>query len=219
MMKTVTLRGKTYRICKEGFLVDPGQWDADFAEAMAPTVRIAGGLTDKHWAVVNYIRETYKDTGTCPLVYETCDANELYLKDLQRLFPTGYQRGACKLAGITFKEGYQTRGSNRRSGTGKSATDTPEKIYHVNVRGFLVDPDEWDEEFAAAKAAEMKIPGNLTDRHWQILRFVRDSYFVNHTAPTVYETCQANALDLEELERLFPDGYHQGVVKLAGLRI
>jgi tRNA 2-thiouridine synthesizing protein E len=35
----------------------------------------------------------------------------------------------------------------------------------------------------------------------------------------VIETCEATDLDIAELERLFPDGYHRGAVKIAGLRL
>ncbi len=59
----------------------------------------------------------------------------------------------------------------------------------------------------------------LTDRHWQVIRFLRQSHEKNNLVPTVYETCEANKMDLEELERLFPDGYHRGAVKIAGLRV
>jgi tRNA 2-thiouridine synthesizing protein E len=37
--------------------------------------------------------------------------------------------------------------------------------------------------------------------------------------PSVTETCEVNDLDIEELEQLFPDGYHRGAVKIAGLRL
>jgi tRNA 2-thiouridine synthesizing protein E len=217
-MDTVTVRGKSYHVCGEGFLINPDDWDEDFADAMAAQADIPSGLTDQHWEVIRFIREFVKEKGRCPLVYETCDANALYLEDLQRLFPTGYQRGACRIAGVTYREGYLGRGRLRRNHK-KPNGEPLEKTYRVDVRGFLVDPDDWDEEYAAAKACEMKLASGLTDRHWQIISFVRDSYRVNGTIPTVYETCQANAATIDELEQLFPDGYHRGVVKIAGLRL
>jgi tRNA 2-thiouridine synthesizing protein E len=64
----------------------------------------------------------------------------------------------------------------------------------------------------------MKMP-RLTDKHWQILEFLRQRFATNNIVPTVYETREANHLELEELQRLFPDGYHRGAVKLAGLRV
>ena len=95
-----------------------------------------------------------------------------------------------------------------------------DKTYEVDVRGFLVNPDQWDEYYAVYKAYDMKIHGGkLTDKHWQIIRFLRESYEKNEEIPTIYETCEANQIDIEELEQLFPDGYHRGAVKIAGLRM
>lgn len=217
-METVTLRGKAYHVCGEGFLLNPEDWDENFANAMSSQMEIPDGLTEKHWEVIRYIRSFLKEKGRCPLVYETCDANALYVDDLQRLFPTGYQRGACRLAGVTYREGYLEVGRQRRNHR-KPKDDRAEKVYRVDVRGFLIDPDDWDEEYAAAKAYEMKLASGLTDRHWQIITFVRDSYQVNGKVPTVYETCQGSTVSIDELEQLFPDGYHRGLVKLAGLRL
>ena len=36
---------------------------------------------------------------------------------------------------------------------------------------------------------------------------------------TVYERCEANGMDIEELERLFQDGYHRGATETVGLRV
>jgi tRNA 2-thiouridine synthesizing protein E len=95
-----------------------------------------------------------------------------------------------------------------------------EKTYTVDVRGFLVDPDEWDGCYAVCKAFDLKIPGGkLTREHWRIIRFLRESFRKNKYVPPVYETCEKNGIGLEELERLFPDGYHRGAVKIAGLRV
>ena len=64
----------------------------------------------------------------------------------------------------------------------------------------------------------MKV-GRLTEEHWRVLRFLRDGFARTGVVPTIYESCDANGLELDDLERLFPDGYHRGVVKLAGLRV
>ncbi len=217
-MDNVTIRGKTYHVCGEGFLINPDNWHEDFAIAMAEQADIPDGLTERHWEVIRFIRGFLKDKGHCPLVFETCDANALFLEDLKRLFPTGYQRGACRLAGVTYREGFLGRGRRRRNHK-KPNEEQIEKVYRVDVRGFLVDPDDWVEEYAASKAFEMKLASGLTDRHWQIISFVRDSHKVNGTVPTVYDTCQANAVTIDDLEQLFPDGYHRGVVKISGLRL
>jgi tRNA 2-thiouridine synthesizing protein E len=56
-------------------------------------------------------------------------------------------------------------------------------------------------------------------KHWQIIRFLRSTYYKTGKIPTVTETCEATDLDIDELEQLFPDGYHRGAVKIAGLRL
>ena len=33
-----------------------------------------------------------------------------------------------------------------------------DKIYRVDVRGFLDNPDDWDEYYAVHRASDMKIP-------------------------------------------------------------
>lgn len=213
-MNVFKYQGKTYDVDSEGFLWEFSQWDEDFAEGMASSVNIHEGLTRRHWLVINYIRDTFGESGKCPLVYQTCQSNMLYLRDLKDLFPTGYLRGACKLAGITYKQGYLPL--TLLAETGKAVSSAEEKTYKINAQGFLVDPLEWDERFSLCKAHEMKMD-ELTDEHWQVINFLRNNYKKNGVVPSIYETCEANNLDIENLERLFPDGYHRGAVKIAGL--
>ena len=218
-MNTVTFKGKTFQVDPLGFLLDYREWNEDFAEAMAPEVEIYDGLTKKHWEVIYFIRSALEEFGKCPLVYQTCRMNKLHLKDLKKLFPTGYLRGACRLAGLTYKEGYLKHYTWIPIAEEAEKIVPAEKTYKIDIRGFLVDPAEWDEQYAVFKANEMKMPENLTEKHWQIIRFLRNSYDKNGVVPTVYETCEANNLELNEFERLFPDGYHRGAVKIAGLRV
>jgi len=186
---------------------------------MAIDAKILHGLTKEHWDVINFIRNSFKKTGKCPLFYETCVMNGLQLNEMKILFPTGYLRGACKLAGITYKEGYVNQDYLSSSSENYNILAV-EKTYVVDVRGFLLDPSDWNEIYAVYRAYEMKIPGGkLTDKHWQIIRYLRKSYETTKEVPTVYETCEANQIDIEELEQLFPDGYHRGAVKIAGLRV
>jgi tRNA 2-thiouridine synthesizing protein E len=207
-----------WNIDGDGFLVDPTTWDEDFARHMAPRAGIKGDLTTEHLAVIRCIRNTFETTGRCPLIYQTCRDCGMHLEDLERLFPAGYLRGACRLAGLTFKEGYLDHPWHRLSLTDATAA-LSDRTYRIDVRGFLVDPSEWDEPFALTRAQEMKIPGGLTERHWQVIKFLRQEWERYGTVPTVYATCRANDLTLDDLERLFPDGYHRSAVKLAGLRM
>jgi tRNA 2-thiouridine synthesizing protein E len=93
-----------------------------------------------------------------------------------------------------------------------------DRSYEINARGFLINPSQWDEKYALFRAWEIKMP-KLTDKHWQVIRFLRKSFEEKNMVPTVYETCEANDIDIDELQKLFPDGYHRGAVKIAGLRV
>ncbi len=218
-MVTFAYKGRNYDIDEEDFLIDFDQWDEKFAEGMAIKLGMEGGLVKEHWDVINTIRGTYLSGGKCPLVYEICRLCGLRLKDLKMLFPNGYLRGACKLAGITYKEGYIGQASLPKTADDLNVISA-NKNYTVDVRGFLIDPSQWDEFYASFRAFDMKIPGGrLGERHWQIINYLRDYYDNNGDVPTVYKTCEENQIDLAELEQLFPDGYHRGAIKIAGLRV
>ncbi|MEW6184160.1 MAG: TusE/DsrC/DsvC family sulfur relay protein [Thermodesulfobacteriota bacterium] len=217
-MGTFTYQGKNYEVDEKGFLLTTDPWDEKFAEGMAPQLNIKQGLTKEHWDVIRSIVEAFKTTGICPTVYETCRTNGLRFQDLRRLFPTGYLRGACKLAGMSSEVGRVGAALHPASVPGTmDFMSVYGKAYKVDVRGFLIDPEEWDEQYAVYRAVDMKI-GKLTDRHWDIIRYLRKTYKETNRIPTIYDTCEANGIELEEMERLFPDGYHRGAVKIAGIR-
>jgi tRNA 2-thiouridine synthesizing protein E len=217
-MKALTFGNKGYQVDTEEFLSDFKEWDENFARGMASKVGIISGLSEDHWKIIYFIRDTFKQTGKCPLVYETCRMKRLHLQELKKLFPAGYLRGACKLAGITYREGYLDQSWVEDFAERVTSGAREEKTYLINIRGFLMNPADWDRKFALFKAYEMKMP-KLTDKHWQIINFLRKSFEKNNIVPTLYETCEANGIGLEELEKLFPDGYHRGAVKIAGLRV
>jgi len=216
-MGTFAFRGKTYNVDTEEFLSEFSQWDEDFARGMAPKVGIISGLSEDHWRIIHFIRDTIKESGRCPLVYDTTRMNRLHLQELKALFPAGYLRGACKLAGITYKEGYLDQ-SWVEDFAEQITAGAQEKTYETNVHGFLINPYQWDKKYAVHRAWEMKMP-KLTTRHWQIISFLRESFEKNNVVPSVYETCEANHIEVDELQSLFPDGYHRGAVKIAGLRV
>ncbi len=216
----------TYEVDGDGFLLDFDQWDEDFAAAAARKCGMTSGLTDSHWQIIRWIRQHVVEFGVCPLADRTCRANDLQLKDLRDLFPSGYLRGACKIAGIPYDQGVRGPVSLPPWTRRRQAAVAPErrgdvgcvkrKTYSVDVHGFLVHPEEWDEEYAAHRASEMKMPA-LTARHWQIIWYLRHQFLEAGSLPTIYRTCEELAITLSELDELFPDGYHGGAVKIAGL--
>jgi len=211
--ETVTFApGRTYTLDSYGFLDPPEQWDKRFAEGMARMQGIYGGLTPKHWDFIHYLRKKFIAEKTVPVVVLACADNNLKLSDLRFLFPTGYHRGACRIAGINYDFMYETN-----YWLTYETTTLPKEEYKLTAHGFLVDFDQWDERFAHIVTREWKLVEGLTDRHLKIIRFLRDYYRVNKNIPTVYETCKANDLDLGDLNTLFPAGYHRGACRIAGL--
>lgn len=222
-MKTFKFKDKIYEIDSHNFLIDSVAWDENFAEGMAYELGMNDGLTEPHWEMIHFIRNRFAETGACPVVHETTHALDLNAKSLQQLFPTGYLRGACLLAGITYKYGwvyyseepYPVNSSIKHEK--EPRIQLKDKVYRVDIFGSLVDIDGWDEDFAIRRAYEMNIKTGLTDKHWEIIYFLRKSFIQNKKIPTVYQCCEANQIDIEDLATLFPGGYHRGAVKIAGL--
>ena len=146
-MEIFKYNNKEYKVDIYGFIVNPASWDENFAEGIALELNISGGLTEKHWNIIRFIRETYDKTHSCPVVYDTCKQNNLTLHDLKSLFPLGYQRGACKIAGVTFQDGFlRYHTHEKRPETIK--IEKSQKKYTIDVYGFLINPAEWDKNFA-----------------------------------------------------------------------
>ena len=53
------IAGTTVDVDDNGYMTDLDQWNKDVAAALAKEVGI-GDLTDKHFAVINYLQEEYK---------------------------------------------------------------------------------------------------------------------------------------------------------------
>ena len=190
---------------------------------MAEELGMTGDLTARHWEVIHFIRKRFKESGACPVVHETTSLLELDAKSLQQLFPTGYLRGACLLAGISYRYGWvyyfgEPYSVAANADPGQQIEINPgNKVYRVDLFGSLVDYTEWDKDFAARRAFEMNMKSGLCDLHWQVINYLRDRYTQTRIIPTIYECCEANDIDFDEFAKLFPTGYHRGALKIAGL--
>ena len=86
----------------------------------------------------------------------------------------------------------------------------------VNDEGFFTDPDLWTEEMAPELAAEDGID-ELSDQHWQVLRFMRDEYYEKGTGPTVRVLGKSSGVSVKELYALFPKGPAKIAARVAGI--
>ena len=221
-MQRLSFNDEIYDLDEWGFLINSDEWDEDFAIGMAPKLGIPAGLSVAHWEVILFIRESFQRTGRCPFVFETCKGNGLTSFELRNLFPIGYLRGACLLAGITYKDRITNclgRSVSNLFSSKEGKIQFKEKIYQIDQNGFLVNSSEWDEQYAINKALEMKMLGGLTEKHWKIINYLRDKYQAEKCVPTVFQCCEENNIEMDDLAALFPDGYQRGAVKISGLRV
>jgi tRNA 2-thiouridine synthesizing protein E len=95
---------------EEGYLVNPADWSEAIATELARREDVALGET--HWAVIRFMREYYEQRHIAPdarhvlkFLAETraADRNELF-----RLFPYGYVKQACRIAGMRKPRAWST---------------------------------------------------------------------------------------------------------------
>ena len=82
--------------------------------------------------------------------------------------------------------------------------------------GFLTDPEQWNEEIAAEIAREAGID-ELTPRHWQAVRFMRETYLTTGEAPSIRTFGKASGVPIKELYVLFPKGPAKLAAKIGGI--
>jgi TusE/DsrC/DsvC family sulfur relay protein len=91
-----------------------------------------------------------------------------------------------------------------------------EVTLEVNEDGFILEPDRWNDEVAAALAATDGV-GQLTAKHWKIVRYIRGHYVEFHVPPLIRKLCKQTGFQLKEIYELFPSGPAKGACKVAGL--
>ena len=95
---------------EEGYLVNPADWSEAIAAELARRENLA--LGEAHWEVIRFMREYYEQRHIAPdarhvlkFLAQTraSDRNELF-----RLFPYGYVKQACKIAGMRKPRAWST---------------------------------------------------------------------------------------------------------------
>jgi TusE/DsrC/DsvC family sulfur relay protein len=86
----------------------------------------------------------------------------------------------------------------------------------LNDEGFFEDPNQWTEAMADELAKDEGID-ELTDQHWQVIRFMRAEYFDKGTGPTVRVLGKTSGVSVKELYQLFPKGPAKLAAKIAGI--
>ena len=90
------------------------------------------------------------------------------------------------------------------------------KDLEVDAEGFLKHPEKWDESIGEAIAKEAGI-APLTERHWQVVKFMRDRFLTTGSAPSIRTLGKESGLPIKELYLLFPKGPAKLAAKIGGI--
>ena len=93
-----------------------------------------------------------------------------------------------------------------------------------NEKGYLLNVEEWNEEVAKAMAAQEGIE-ELTQRHWDLINYLRDEYLNNagnqpnmrNIVKAMQKSWDDKKVDAKTLYELFPLSPDKQGAKVAGL--
>jgi TusE/DsrC/DsvC family sulfur relay protein len=91
--------------------------------------------------------------------------------------------------------------------------DTP---VEVDPEGFMLDAGQWTDQIAEEIAHLSGIP-EMTDRHWLVVRFMRDRFLTTGAAPTIRSLGKESGVPIKELYALFPKGPAKLAAKIGGI--
>ena len=96
-MAEKTIAGVQVNVSDDGYLDDMSQWNEDIAKEIANEIGIE--LTDKHFEVINYLREK-TSAGEALSIRSVGKSGIVTVKDLYKLFPKGPLKFSSRIAGI-----------------------------------------------------------------------------------------------------------------------
>ena len=88
----------------EGFMTDPNEWNEEIADALAAEEGI-DELTDRHWAVINFVRDEYAKNGEPPTLRTITKQSGVPTKEVYELFPKGPAKKVARISGLGKPKG------------------------------------------------------------------------------------------------------------------
>ena len=86
---------------------------------------------------------------------------------------------------------------------------------NVDPEGFMTEYAEWDEDLARALAAQISV--DLTDAHWEAIRFLRQDFADKGETPTLRRVSTVAGIPTRTLFQLFPQKPAKKMAYIAGL--
>lgn len=100
----------TWRRDAEGYLVEPGDWTEDFARLAAEEEGIE--LGEEHWSAIGFMRTWQEAHQVSPdarfVMRHLAQVHGAGRNRLFELFPYGYVKQACKIAGMRRPRAWST---------------------------------------------------------------------------------------------------------------
>jgi tRNA 2-thiouridine synthesizing protein E len=95
----------------EGYLVEPADWNEDVARTLAAEENLV--LDDDHWDAIRFMRDFYEEHQVAADArFVIKYLGERYGREAQKklfvLFPYGYVKQACKIAGMRRPRAWST---------------------------------------------------------------------------------------------------------------
>lgn len=95
--------GKMIELDADSNLVDLKDWNEEIAKALASEEGI--NLTERHWTVINYMRNEFQTKGDAPSIRKLTKESGVETKELYSLFPGGPAKKAARIAGLPKPKG------------------------------------------------------------------------------------------------------------------
>ena len=98
------IAGKMIEFDEDDHMVNTAEWDENVARELSKEMAI-NELTERHWAVINYIRKVYTEEGDAPSIRRLTKESGVPTKELYALFPKGPAKKSAKIAGLPKPKG------------------------------------------------------------------------------------------------------------------
>lgn len=85
-----------------------------------------------------------------------------------------------------------------------------------NAEGYMVDAKAWTREIAVELAKQEGID-LLTENHWKIIDFCRQTGLASGKSPTLRQITVGTGISTKDLFALYPKGPAKKVARIAGL--
>lgn len=84
----------------------------------------------------------------------------------------------------------------------------------INEEGYLINPEQWNEEIAKEIAKEEGI--DLTDKHFEVLSFLREKNAEGEVL-SIRKVGNSGIVNIKEMYQLFPGGPLKKSSRIAGI--